>query len=332
MLLLEEVDHEAIVSAASAAASSAHCESPCEEGAGIASPPSPPPPPASAAPAVLSPYVLSPIIARHAALRCQLNICFNEVGQSDYNRSVRLSKVSPLSELRQSIAKTLNRDPQSFKIRRSATGPELKDDSITLDAASLVDGSSVYIEPGTPLKPSEFLIRFCLHDSKNAKMPFRALGSLVLAKNIRISEVKSLLLAYLEANHSDGHGSNTFGLVHIRLRERTGLKVGRIFLDAQTLHQNLGHSLADNVEVAVQALSHPEVVGPQDMPLIIQRLRPQTKVLDHPEEIIIRKMSRVAELKTLLSTHSSIPAERIALAKGTAMFKVCCFSLLERCF
>ena len=66
---------------------------------------------------------------------------------------------SPLKDLKDAIGRELGENPGGFRLRRTPNGPELKDLSKTLSSFGFTDGSSLYLERGTPLVPGEYRIR-----------------------------------------------------------------------------------------------------------------------------------------------------------------------------
>ena len=66
---------------------------------------------------------------------------------------------SPLKDLKNAIGRELGESSGGFRLRRTPNGPELKDLSKTLSSFGFTDGSSLYLERGTPLVPGEYRIR-----------------------------------------------------------------------------------------------------------------------------------------------------------------------------
>lgn len=122
---------------------------------------------------------------------------------------------------------------------------------VSISTIRHTDGSQLYVELGEPFRKEELLIRFFLdmegmdvgqtllspltgetvngeatkdrrsddhaHDPVNGSL--RPLFTVPISKNIRISNLKILLLRLLSDKWSDGRGGNRLGVKHLRLRD-----------------------------------------------------------------------------------------------------------------
>ncbi len=119
------------------------------------------------------------------------------------------------------------------------------------------------------------------------------------------------------------------GLQHVRLRDKAGAKVGKVYLDDQTLRQNVP-TVADGKEVAVQALEAPERATANDVSLFVQRWSPATAKLGPKREVMIFKRATMGAVRaagaTSLQVNESIERQCVGSAAYHDIrgFLLCC--------
>lgn len=84
--------------------------------------------------------------------------------EGDYKLVLTVDQRLPLVTFRSLIAQALSTAPSTFRIRRDMRGPEFKDGKQSLQYYALVDGTSVFLQPGRPLEVDEheFIITVAL--------------------------------------------------------------------------------------------------------------------------------------------------------------------------
>lgn len=122
-----------------------------------------------------------------------LNLYFNQIDTSVYNCSLTCLKSDTLSQLRLQLAENLNKDPFSFRIKRSASGFELKDGSLSLNDLEFANGSIIHVESGNALATDQVRIKVYGYKENS----FHFLAEKVLNKTIKVGCLKNELLPLL---------------------------------------------------------------------------------------------------------------------------------------
>jgi len=132
-----------------------------------------------------------------------------------------------------------------------------------------------------------------------------------------VKELKPTLYTYLNEVHGDGKLQNKINIKYLRLRGKmSGNKPGRIFIDSQSLKQNLP-GLRDGSELAIQAVPAMEVVGANDRAVFVQNFVATPRKLDRKFEIMAKKNVTIGEFKILLaSLFESVDKDNVLLARG----------------
>jgi len=144
----------------------------------------------------------------------------NQITNKTMVKSVVIDLRKTLLDLKIMISKELNNqyDINEFKVRRTLGGIELKDLNMSLLEYGLLEGSTINIKLGKPLKPGEyqFIVKYCTppqykdskEDSENnseskesnsSSESAISLGVIVVQEDMEISEFKKLL--YETFNH-----------------------------------------------------------------------------------------------------------------------------------
>lgn len=86
-----------------------------------------------------------------------------------YNHSIRIQRDLSLLEVKERLLRALEDkeelDIDAFHIRGSAKGPQIKDTSVTLEAAGFCDHSVIHLGKGKPIPPGSVLMRVFKRDS-----------------------------------------------------------------------------------------------------------------------------------------------------------------------
>ena len=327
----------------------------------------------------LEPELLRPAFER---LRCQIEICFNtpddptatlsptqadgsrppQPAQPEYNRVARVSRNDTLGSVKRQIGLALGLEPSSFRLSRTHTAPQFKDESATLGELQLVNQSGIFVSMGRPLQKDEVQCRFFLYQpeceekepatttanteeaanatasstaaasssSSSAPAPaasaaapsrFLHLFDLPIRTGCLVSDLKHDLLGFLSKKrpHPTDPSSNGWCIAHLRVRTKKNQSSTKVLEDAKSLAENLPQ-LEDGTEIALQALSAPEVWRSDQLMLQAQQWIPKTQKLLPPTDLIIRKNLSVAGMRAQL--WRSIHPEAAAAAAAAAALSV----------
>ena len=114
--------------------------------------------------------VLNTIQLKYNLLDCFENVKFNGNGKGDYkdidiyDQSIEIDIRRTVGWLREQLAQIFNVDVDKLVIRRNFNDSELKDNSKSLARYRL---NHVFVELGTPLKPTEYLLQIFIQDEKH---------------------------------------------------------------------------------------------------------------------------------------------------------------------
>ena len=106
--------------------------------------------------------------------KCQIEICFNvpletdvatagKPTQPEYNQKLVVSRNDTLAVVKAKIGHALGLDVDTFRVARSHTAQQFKDDTETLADLQLVNQSGIYVSHGRPLKKDEVQCTFFLY-------------------------------------------------------------------------------------------------------------------------------------------------------------------------
>lgn len=298
-------------------------------------------------------------------LRCSIEICYNlpentltapdsRPMQPEYNQKLRVSRNDTLGSVKSKLAAALALDPTQFRIARTHTAPQFKDEEQTLAELQIVDQSGIYVALGRPLKKEEVQVSvFLLSHSDGDEPPnptstvvsasessatpappstgtrFQFLFSLPLRSDILVSDLKVLLLDFLSKKrpHPTIAGSNGFGIAHIRIRDKKGASSSKVYEDTRTLSENAAGGpvkLDDGFEICIQRLEQPEVWTRDKMMLQLQQWRPETQKLGPIQDLVTKKNISVGGMKRQLyqmiqpaKSEESINSESVSADGGT---------------
>lgn len=130
-----------------------------------------------------------------------------------------------------------------FKMCKNLQKHEYRDNYQTLEESGLVDGGVVLLEKGKPQNVDEYIINFFLYNIEKIEA-WEPLFIEILSDSIKMEDLKKKII--LKMNISENET--------IRLREKNGIKVGKILKDNLTLKENF-EVIQDGKEIAIQKVT-----------------------------------------------------------------------------
>ncbi|ETO13313.1 hypothetical protein RFI_24060 [Reticulomyxa filosa] len=123
-----------------------------------------------------------------------------------FDHVIRISKESPLGQLKEEIGKQLGLDIHEFRLRKARNDQEFKNLKKTISHYNITEGGVVYVERGVPTKPNEIRVSFALYDPlkkwtdpwKQIKTLYRDLFEYPFDKNILVKDMKSKIVQLLD--------------------------------------------------------------------------------------------------------------------------------------
>jgi len=203
--------------------------------------------------------------------------------------------------------------------RGTAKGAMVKDETKSLKAMALVNGSVVWVGHGKPCLPGEFFIDF-VRFNPATKPSFVPICTLPIHQDMKIAGVKRKLAQHLSAmasvppawstssagpTVSSGDHQTTSSHVAcsdpglIRLRHKKIKEAGAILRDGRSVRKSI-LNLSDGQQLAVQFLEEPETVSAEDVVILIKGFRPLVSRFTVPVEIVVPKSMALGELRDLL--------------------------------
>eukprot|EP00808_Paulinella_micropora_P022884 g78194.t1 len=241
-------------------------------------------------------------------------IAFNVPDDETQTHIITIDEREPLQSLRKGIAEKLKLEQDSFKLRKSRGGPELKDGEKTLDRYNLRDLKEVHVEMGTPLQVGQYLLKIYLHSPKlDEKAKEQALpgeddviflGDVVMDENWSFQRVTEELARL--------PGSPKPNLM--RLRDRLNGVFTRVYLHELVLKKNC-IGLEDCRAIYIQPLTIPETITKSSILLNLCQWIPSRRKLTQPEEVPFLAKTTIMELKTEI-------AKRYLKAQDPAFIRV----------
>lgn len=215
----------------------------------------------------------------------------------DYCKQVVLDKRMTVLDLKVAIAKELNIGLEELIFKRGAHGTEVKEDDLSLKAASMYNMICLYIKKGVPSHENEKRLKFILAEFMTDK-DRESLGPIAsdsLYYNIRelieipvnthqtTYKVKKFLCekvkekCELELNPD-----------RIRLREKANERLTKLYRDDAILEQ---YSMFEGKQIAVQVLDNPDEMDQDSIIISIRCWNPSTWELSPMKEIFIKRYS-----------------------------------------
>ena len=229
-------------------------------------------------------------------------------GDIECSLFILIDQQASLAELKSLIGQRIGISESLFLIKRgSLTGAEIKDLTLKVLQANLINNSVVIIEKGTPSGLNQFKLQFSLAvEPKNTNIPsvcyyFIDLFELPLDSSLQILELKSLLCDRLLSMYPTFQISPS----SIRLRERNSNRLTQTLQNSETLKTYRPY---DHKELSIQLIpsNTSDTNESQMIILICKRFNPSTWQLSLPQEFSIPKTSLMSDLCLLLSSHYQI--------------------------
>jgi len=240
----------------------------------------------------------SQLIAAYEIVRNYITVKYNHPDTSKMH-VLKIDKRKTVAELREEIAKTLQMDASTFKMKD--TTKELVDDDKALNAHGvyIVDNSTLSIERGTP---GACKVEFSLCDADDM-FKFTPLFEMQVSQHDVIADVKAKVAAKMQET---GKSSSLIDPSRMRLRDRALDYPGKIFQDG-ALKDALAYSWRDDVKVAVEVMSEPEQLKVDELMLRIQLWQPSEFSVGPKQEVAVPEKASLVEMENFFSRAVGIP-------------------------
>ena len=224
----------------------------------------------------------------------------------DYWKQVILDKRMSVLELKVAISKELEIGLEELIFKRGAYGTEIKEDDLSLKAASFYNMMWIYIKKGIPSLENEKRLKFVL--AENISEGDHASLDPVNADSIYYN-IRELIEIPVNTHQ------NTFKVKHfvwdklreewkldldpklIRLREKANDRLTKLYRDDAILEQ---YSMFEGKQIAIQILKEPEMVEPDSLLIMIRCWNPSTWELTQMKEIIVKRYSTMDDFSYVL--------------------------------
>ena len=221
---------------------------------------------------------------------------------------ILIDQQASLAELKCLIGQKIGISENLFLMKRgSITGAEIKDLTLKVLQANLINNSVVIIEKGTPSGLNQFKLQFSLAvEPKSTNIPslcytFINLFELPIDSSLLVLELKSLLCDNLKSMYPTFQISPS----SIRLRERNSNRLTQTLQNSEPLKTYRPY---DHKELSIQLLAPntPSMIESQMLILLCKRFNPSTWQLSLAQEFTIPKSSSMSDLCLLFSSHYQI--------------------------
>lgn len=239
-----------------------------------------------------------------------------------YDQQLVCSREQSLASLRALIQ---GMDMDCFHFRQ-VDGPQHKDESRSLQALGLTDGSVLHLAAGKGCGEGEHLLRFEVEaeaEQGGAPNGYALLGELAVSEKATVLAVrKALYEAWpaMAAALPQGCATSTPLSPHwLRLRDLKGGKPSAPLRDDRVLSRCL-LGLADGRRVLVQPLGAEERIGAEDVMLSLRIASYDTKALSAALDLCLPRTSSAEQLSAAVAAAAGLAegdqAEGVELAKG----------------
>lgn len=244
----------------------------------------------------------------------------------DYCKQVILDKRMSVLDLKAAISKELDIGLENLIFKRGAHGTEIKEDDLTLKAASLYNMICLYIKRGIPSHENEKRLKFLLADYMDEsdresldvatadsmyykmreliEIPVNTHQTTYKAKQFVCDKIKEICQLELIPNQ-------------IRFREKANDRLTKLYRDEVILEQ---YRMFEGKQVAIQKLDRPEDIDVDSIIVMLRCWNPSTWSLSSMREIIVKRYSSLDEFSQIISLHCSIPRENIECCKIMSTF------------
>mmetsp|Transcript_26094 Transcript_26094/g.25715 ORF Transcript_26094/g.25715 Transcript_26094/m.25715 type:complete len:834 (-) Transcript_26094:354-2855(-) len=234
----------------------------------------------------------------------------------DFKEYVTVHSQKTLADLKTLISAHLNIPENEFIMKRgSLYGSELKDMTLKICTANIMNNSYIYVEKGIPANPNEVRLVFSVavppKDGESDGVVFGFEDTFEISVNLKakIIDIKKIVCEKLKKIHPEWE----LNPLNIRLREKVNEKLAKPYTNDDSL--NIYHTY-DRKNIGIQVLEEEEKsLDYYELLLVVRRWCPSTWELSTPREVVVNKHWRLSEFGTKLSEIYNIPPEYIEVAK-----------------
>eukprot|EP00358_Blepharisma_japonicum_P007162 CAMPEP_0202942914 /NCGR_PEP_ID=MMETSP1395-20130829/3144_1 /ASSEMBLY_ACC=CAM_ASM_000871 /TAXON_ID=5961 /ORGANISM="Blepharisma japonicum, Strain Stock R1072" /LENGTH=362 /DNA_ID=CAMNT_0049639681 /DNA_START=1556 /DNA_END=2641 /DNA_ORIENTATION=+ len=243
----------------------------------------------------------------------------NAINQMDYSYSVVIDCNSTMLHLKESIGEKLKLTVDEFVMKRGGKHcQEIKDLSLKVIQANLVNNSVIYVERGKPTKANEYRVIFSIatpakeNDGDATLNRFIDAFDIPLDAGTNVLDLKKQLCKKL----NDMYPSMELEATKIRLREKNTDRLLRVFKNNDSLRN---YAMYEKKNVAIQILEEDEEeVGQNQMIVVVKRWFPSTWELSAARELVVKKNSPLEEFGQILADAYEIPYENLEISKNNS--------------
>ena len=225
----------------------------------------------------------------------------------DYSKQVILDKRMTVLDLKVAVSKELKIGLEELIFKRGAHGTEIKEDDLSLKAASLYNKICLYIKRGTPSLENEKRLQFILAETMtsedkesldpatadNLYYKMRELIEIPVNTHQTTSKVKKFACekikerCQLELDPS-----------RIRLRERANDRLTKVYHDETILEQ---YKMYESKPIAIQVLDEPEDLDNDSILIMLRSWNPSTWEMTPMREIVVKRYSTLDNFSSLVA-------------------------------
>mmetsp|Transcript_32739 Transcript_32739/g.56995 ORF Transcript_32739/g.56995 Transcript_32739/m.56995 type:complete len:1043 (+) Transcript_32739:920-4048(+) len=243
----------------------------------------------------------------------------NAFGQVENRLSVVVENTQTIQELKDLIAKKLEMDGNDFLLKRgNKYGQEVKDYTVKVVSANLMNNSIIYVEKGSPSLPHDFRLVIChagpaSPDTKPDGISYKIIEMAEIPLNAKetVFHAKQRICK----RFNDMYPS--MGLVpsRIRLRERNSERLCRVLRNQDLLEM---YTLYEKKNIAIQVLDEDEPdILPSQMIVVVRKWSPSSWDLSPSVEVVIDKYSSVESFGKKLAEMFTIEEDDLEACKIT---------------
>ena len=141
------------------------------------------------------------IVSEFTATRNMITVCYNDPSkaEAEFTQKIKAQPEWTLAHLKMQIGSRLSlANASEYHLRKSAKGPQFKDETLTLAAAKIIDGSVVCVRPGAPIAPDHISLRLFRYNEdhelpccRKQRVKMIYFNKIVVPKNIRIEDLRA---------------------------------------------------------------------------------------------------------------------------------------------
>jgi ubiquitin C-terminal hydrolase len=245
----------------------------------------------------------------------------NNISSPDYKHSVVIDQQATLNDLKVMISKKVRIPVENFLMKRGGMqSQEIKDLSVKLVQANVMNNCVIYIERGIPTTTDQYRILFSLAvppketDSKAYCYSFIDLFDAPVDSTVTIFTIKTNLCHKI----NELYPSMQLDPKKIRLRERNSDRLSKALRNEDTLKN---YAIYERKMISLQILQDIESEIPSTHMIILgKKWNSLTWEISEPTEFYVKRNSTVQEIGEILSAHYKIEViynqhEKLLVAK-----------------